>query len=159
MDNAKPQEEHLWLEKLTGNWSYESEVIMGPDTPPMKSTGTETFRSLDGLWFVGEGHGTMPGGSPAVMIITIGYDPEAKKYVGTWIGSMMTKLWVYEGFVEGNSLHLESPGPSMSGDGTIVTYRDSIEFVDDNHRVFTSQVLGKDGAWTRFMTLHHRRVS
>lgn len=159
MEKVEPQEEHRWLQKLAGNWTYQSETVMGPDAPPVKLTGTETFRSVGGLWFIGEGKCTMPDGSPGEMIMTVGYDTEAKRYTGTWIGSMMTKLWVYDGFIEGNSLHLESKGPSMSGDGTTTTYRDSIELVDDDHRNFTSQVLGNDGNWTRFMTAHYTRIS
>jgi hypothetical protein len=42
---AKPQKEHEWLHKLVGEWSFEGECGMGPDQPPMKSTGTETVRS------------------------------------------------------------------------------------------------------------------
>jgi hypothetical protein len=158
MDIAKPQPEHIWLEKLLGNWTYEGEVMMGPDVPPVKSSGTETVRTMGGLWFVCQGSTTMPGGEPAEMMITIGYDPESKRYTGTWIGSMMTRLWVYDGFVDGNTLNLDAKGPSMSGDGTITTYRDSIEFVDDDQRILRSQVLGSDGVWTPFMSAHYRRV-
>lgn len=43
---AQPQKEHQWLQKLVGEWRYETEALMGPDQPPVKSTGTETVRSL-----------------------------------------------------------------------------------------------------------------
>lgn len=39
---VQPQKEHQWLQKLVGEWTYESEALMGPDQPPVKSTGTET---------------------------------------------------------------------------------------------------------------------
>ena len=42
----------------------------------------------------------MPDGGPATMIMTLGYDPAKKRFVGTFIGSMMTNLWVYEGELE-----------------------------------------------------------
>lgn len=100
----------------------------------------------------------MPDGNPATMIITIGYNPETKRYVGTWIGSMMTTLWVYDGFVEGNTLNLDAEGPSMAGDGKTAKYRDSIEFVDDNHRIMRSQMLTADGGGNIFMTGHYKRV-
>ena len=44
----------------------------------------------------------MPEGEPATMVITAGYDPDKKKFVATWFGSMMTKLWVYECSKDGN---------------------------------------------------------
>ena len=34
------------------------------------------------------------------MIMTLGYDPQKKRFVGTLIGSMMTHLWVYDGALD-----------------------------------------------------------
>src|SRR5262249_44383589 len=92
--NPEPQKEHYWLEKLTGEWTYEIETIMGPGQPPVKSRGTETVRSIGGLWVQCEGQGEMPGGGPATVVLALGFDPVKKRFVGTFIGSMMTNLWV-----------------------------------------------------------------
>lgn len=156
---AEPQKEHQWLQKLVGEWTYESEAIMGPDQPPMKSRGSESVRSLGGLWTVGEGQGQMPDGDSFTSVMTLGYDPQKKRFVGTWIGSVMTNLWIYDGELDGAGrvLSLYSDGPSMSGDGTTVRYRDAIEIVSDDHRVLTSAIQGEDGNWTGFMTAHYRR--
>jgi hypothetical protein len=59
---AAPHDEHFWLQKLVGEWTVEMECVMGPDQPPMKSTGTEVSRSLGGMWTVGEGSGETPDG-------------------------------------------------------------------------------------------------
>jgi hypothetical protein len=157
METTQPLQEHLWLARLAGDWTYTSEASMGADQPPVVSTGTERFRTLGGLWYIGEGYGEMPG-CVGTMIITVGYDPQKKRYVGSWVGSMMTQFWVYDGFVEGNTLHLEADGPSFSGDGTTAKYRDSIEFLTDDHRVLRSGVQLPDGSWNIFMTAHYRRV-
>jgi Protein of unknown function (DUF1579) len=156
---AEPQKEHQWLHKLVGEWTVESEATMEPGKPPEKGTGTESVRSLGGLWIVAEGQGEMPGGGAATMIMTLGYDPQKTRYVGTWIGSMMTHLWVYEGALDAAErvLTLEVEGPSMAGDGKMAKYRDVIEVESDDHRVLTSHVLGDDGQWHRFMTAHYRR--
>jgi len=131
---------------------------MGPDQPPSKNSGVETVRSLGGLWTVGEGVGEMPEGGEARSIMTLGYDPETKKYVGTFIASMMTYLWTYEGAVDasGNRLVLDAEGPSFTGEGK-AKYQDCIEFLDDDHRTLTSYLLGPDGQWTKFMTAHYYR--
>ena len=159
MKPAEPQKEHHWLQKLVGEWTYENEATMGPDQPPMKSTGTETVRSLGGLWTLAEGQGQTPGGSAATTLMTLGFDLDTKRFVGTWIGSMMTMLWVYDGELEadGRKLSLYSEGPSMSGDGTMGKYRDAIEIVDDDHRIMTAEFQGEDGSWSKFMTAHYRR--
>ena len=89
---VKPQKEHHWLQKLVGEWTYETEVMMRPDQPSEKATGTETVRSLGGLWILAEGRGEMCG-ADATTIMTLEYDPQKQRYVGTWIGSMMSYLW------------------------------------------------------------------
>jgi len=156
--NAEPQKEHQWLQKLVGEWTYETECHMGPDQPS-KFTGSEKVRSLGGLWIIAEGEGEMPGGGKANMIMTLGYDPQQKRYVGTWIGSMMTHLWVYDGSMDatGKILTLAAEGPSFTTEGKMGKYRDVIEIKTDNHRILSSHFLGDDGKWQQFMTAHYRR--
>jgi hypothetical protein len=155
--NPEPQKEHQWLQKLVGEWTYEHECPAGPDQPPTKFKGTETVRSIGGLWVACEGRGEMPGGGPATTIMTLGYDPARKRFVGTFIGSMMTNLWVYDGALEGNALTLDTEGPSFAGDGKLAKYKDTIELRGDDHRVLNSQCLGEDGKWVKFMEAHYRR--
>ena len=159
MMNAEPQKEHQWLQKLVGEWTYETEATMEPGKPAEKCSGTETVRSLGGLWIVAEGKGEMPGGAQATMIMTLGYDPEKKRFCGTWIGSMMTHLWVYDGGLDGAErvLALEADGPSMAGDGKMARYRDAIEIRSDDERVLTSSARAEDGSWKHFMTATYRR--
>ena len=157
---VEPQKEHQWLQKLVGEWTYEGEARMGPDQPPMKSTGSESVRSLGGVWFLCEGQGEMPGGGgPATTLMTLGYDPQTKRFVGTWIGSMMTRLWVYDGALDAAEtvLTLDAEGPSMTDPEKTAKYKDVIEFKSDDHRVLTSHVLGDGGTWHRFMTANFRR--
>jgi hypothetical protein len=45
------------------------------------------------------GHG-VPGGGLARMLMTLGYNPQTRRYTGTWVGSMMTHLWVYDGWLD-----------------------------------------------------------
>ncbi|MDB5352036.1 MAG: ribulose kinase [Planctomycetota bacterium] len=156
--NEKPQQEHRWLDKLVGEWTSEMECVMGPDQPPTKSSGTESVRSLGGLWTIGEGAGEMPEGGTAMSVMTLGYDPKASRFVGTFIVSVMTHMWTYSGSLDesGKVLALDAEGPSFTGEGT-AKYQDRIEFVDDDHRILTSQMLGDDGEWHRFMIAHYRR--
>jgi hypothetical protein len=160
MPFPEPHAEHEWLHRMVGEWTVEVEMSMGPDTPPQTSTGTERVRSLGGLWTVGEATGEMPGGGEATMIMTLGYDPLKARFVGTFVGSMMTNMWVYEGALDerGTTLTLDTEGPSMSGDGSLAAYRDVIEMKNDDLRVMTSQGQDSDGNWVVFMTTTYRRV-
>jgi hypothetical protein len=156
---AEPQKEHQWLQRLVGEWTFEGEAMMKPGEPPEKFKGTESARSLEGIWVVAEGQGDMPCDGPATTIMTLGYDPQKKQYVGTWIGSMMTHLWVYEGQLDaaGKVLILNSEGPDMAAEGTMVKFRDVIEWKSEDHRVLTSRMLSKDGKWREIMTADYRR--
>lgn len=156
---AQPQKEHDWLQKMIGEWTYESEANMGPDQPSQTFSGSETVRSLGGLWVIAEGEGAMCSGGTMTSIMTLGYDPH-KGYLGTWVGSMMTHLWVYDGEMDSAErvLTLSAQGPAMSGDG-MAQYRDVIEFKSDDLRTLTSHILGEDGQWHQFVTTTYRRKS
>jgi len=136
--------------------------MMGP-AGDEETTGEETWRSVDGLWFIGEGEGEMPGGNKGTTIFTLGYDPQRGKYVGTFIGSMMSHQWVYEGELDENErkLTLDTEGPDFSPEGmpgtNLVPYQDTMEFMDDNHRVLKSHSKGKDGKWQQFVEMHYYR--
>ncbi len=153
------QKEHEWLQKLVGEWAYETEATMEPGQPPARFTGTESVRTLGGLWILAEGQGEMPGGGAATSMMTLGYDPQKKRYVGTWIGSMMTHLWVYDGALDaaGRVLTLATEGPDMAVEGKMAKYKDVIEFKSDDHRVLTAYMLGDDGKWQQLMTANYRR--
>jgi len=157
---TEPQKGHLWLKKFLGEWTGEMEALMGPDQPLMKSKGTESVRALGDLWIIGEGKSEMPDGNQGHMILTLGYDPATNRYPGTWIGSMMTFLWVYDGELDSTEkiLTLNADGPSFTDPTVTAKYRDVHEFKSDDHRVLTSHVLGDDGKWTQFMTVNYHRT-
>lgn len=157
---AEPTKEHQWLNKLVGEWTSECEAPMGPDKPPETFRGTDSVRSLGGVWFVCEGRGPMPDGGTATTLMSLGYDPQRKRYIGTFIGSMMTHLWVYDGQLDesGKKLTLDTEGPDFVTEGKTVKYKDTIEFKSDDHRTLTSHSLGADGTWQQFMTADYYRV-
>jgi hypothetical protein len=160
MQMVEPQPEHRWLQQFVGEWTSETEAPMEPGQPPQTFRGTETVRSLGALWILAEGKGEMPGGTPMTTVLTLGYDPQKQRYVGTFVGSMMTWLWVYDGMLDVTArvLTLDTEGPSMTGDGKLTSYRDSFELVSPDHRVLRSRMLGDDGQWHPVMTAHYRRA-
>lgn len=157
--NNEPQSQHQWLQRLVGEWTYETEEPSKPGQPPTKVTGTERVRAVGGLWIQAQGEGEMPGAGPVTSLMTLGYDPNKKRFVGTWIGSMMTYLWVYDGELDAAErvLTLNAEGPSMADDGTMAQYQDVIELKSDDERTLTARVQGADGKWQQFMTMTYRR--
>jgi len=155
----EPQKEHAWLQDLIGEWTFEGQATMEPGKPPEKFKGAESVRGLGGLWILGEGTSEMPGGCVGSTLTTLGYDPAKNKYVGTFIASMMTHLFVYEGAMDktGSTLTLQTQGPHMAAEGKLAQYKDVIELKGSAHRVLRSYMLDDNGEWHRFMTADYRR--
>ncbi|MEQ9409120.1 MAG: DUF1579 domain-containing protein [Fuerstiella sp.] len=156
---GKPQAQHEWFNDLIGNWEFSHECSMGPDQPVSTTSGTVVGRSLSGLWTVLEFAGETPEHGQWTSLYTLGFDPRMDRFVATFVASMMTHLWVYEGQLDdsGKVLTLDVEGPRFDGEG-LVRYQDSIEIVDPDHWVLRSRILGDDGQWHSFMEGHHRRV-
>jgi hypothetical protein len=158
---AEPQPEHAWLEQLVGKWTFDGECVMGPNEPTIRHAGKEVVRPFGKLWVISEGHMEMPDGEPMINQMTLGYDPDRKCFVGSFIASMMAYLWVYEaGSLDADrrTLTLPARGPSMTGTGEMVQYEDTIEVIDADRRILRARVLGEDGEWRQFMQTEYRRV-
>jgi uncharacterized protein YndB with AHSA1/START domain len=157
--SASPQQQHEWLQRLVGDWIVESDAPESGNSPEAPAW-RETVRSVAGIWIVAEGSGTLPDGNEATTVMTLGYDPQGQRFVGTWIGSMMHHLWVYDGELsdDGTTLTLNTTGPDMHVEGATRQYQDVITLTDDDHRALTARVLAPDGDWQVMMTARYRRL-
>lgn len=158
--HATPTDQHRWLEQLLGTWTSTSSASGDPDAPGEVYRGTETVRKLGDLWIVAESDGTMPDMGPSTTLMTLGFDPERERFVGTWIGSMMTFLWTYDGALDpdGRGLSLDSLGPDMTGKGRETRFRDRIEILSPDHRTLTAHVLDASGSWQKLMQVDYHRA-
>jgi len=92
-----PGAHHKKLAKLAGKWTTKTKAWMEPDKPPMEGTGScEQKMILDGRYLQQEYSGEMMG-SPFTGINVLGYDNHTKKYMSTWIDSMSTGIYYFEG--------------------------------------------------------------
>jgi len=153
-------EEHRWLQRLVGEWTSEAECIMAPGQSPTTLRGRETVSALGDVWVMGKGESEMPGGGTGRTVITLGYDPAKGRFVGSFIGSMVTMMWLYEGSLdsEGRVLMLDSSGPDFSTPGRTALYQDIITMDAPDARTMTSRMQDADGAWHPVMTARYRRV-
>ena len=149
----EPEKEHQWLQQFVGEWTTKSKADMGPDLPPMECEGSISSRMVGGFWVLNEMKGDMAG-TPMVGMQTVGYDSAKKKYVGTWVDSMVNHMWHYEGSVDatGKILTLEAEGPNFMAGGKLTKFQDIYEFKSADEIVIASTMLGEDGKWITFMT-------
>lgn len=153
------KDEHRWLERLVGDWTFEVVATMGDGQDPTTSRGVERTRSIE-LWVVSEGEGEMCPGHVMKSIMTLGFDPKRERFIGTFVASPMTHLWVYEGTLnaERTLLTLDTEGPSFLKEGEMGRYRDLIELLPDGRRRLRSQALKDDGTWWEFLVATYTRT-
>ncbi len=159
MSHIEPHEEHRWLHKLLGDWSFTSKCAIEPGADPVGMHGRETVRALGDLWIIAEGAGDTPDGGTMSYVMILGYDPQRKRFVGSWVGSPMSQMFVYEGVLDdaGEILTLETTGPDFSDPMKTARYRDVIEIRGDD-RALRSLLLDGDGNWQEFMHVPYRRA-
>lgn len=151
--NVEPANEHRWLEQMVGEWTFETSCSMGPDQPEMNAAGSETVRSFGGLWILADGDG---GDWKSRM--TMGYDTALQCFVGSFIATMMTNLWVYRGQLDAarRVLTLDTEGPNMT-DGSICRYQDIHEIIGPDERTLSSRYQDASGQWQPFMVARYHR--
>jgi hypothetical protein len=159
--NTDPQFQHRWLQQFVGEWRCASEPVTDATQEGGRWSGRETVRALGDLWVLFEGRGDMPDGTAAHTLMTLGFDPscdEGGRFVGNWVGSMMTTLWRYDGELDaaGRVLSLYSEGPDFSGSGR-ARYRDTIEVFGPDERTLSSHMQDAAGNWHPIMLIRFRR--
>lgn len=154
---TEPGEQHRWLHRLVGAWSFEGEMPAPPGQPPQKFSGTEMVRDLGGLWVVGEGDNALPEGGSMDTLVVLGYDPAKDAFVGSFVCSMFTHMWLYRGQLMGKRLVLATEGPNME-DGAMTAYEDIVTIEDADHRTLTSRMREKDGNWRQVVSMRYQRL-
>jgi hypothetical protein len=148
-----PEKEHEVLKQFVGEWETVSESVAVPGQPAMKCEGKIKATMLGGFWVINEMESSFPG-FQMKGLQTVGYDTKSKKYIGTWVDSVMNHMWKYEGTWDETTktLTLEAEGPNFVDAGKTAMFRDVYEFKSKDQIAVSSQMQGEDGKWTTFMT-------
>jgi len=148
----KPQAEHEWLQQFVGEWESKTESHLDPDREPEISTAVERIRPLGRFWIVNEIDAVMFG-APFHGIQTLGYDPKKKTFVGTWVDSVSSFVWTYQGKLnrERTALTFYSEGPCPNTPDRLTKIKDVLEIIDKNHKLYASYILDNHGDWTLCM--------
>jgi len=153
------RQEHHWLARLAGDWSYEHDAALEPGQPPGVVHGVERVRAL-GPWVTLAAE-REPASEAGRSMMTLGFDPARGRVVGTFVADMLPHLWVYDGAFDatGRTITLDTEGPRFDGGSGMARYQDVVELVSDDERTLRSRVLGDDGTWHEFMMVRYRRRS
>ena len=144
---------HKLLANLSGSWTTKTTAWMSPDEPPVEGTGTcEQKMILDGRYLQQEYTGEMMG-SPFTGINLIGYDNHTKKYESTWIDSMSTGIYYFEGraSADGRTITQESNYDDPVRGPTV--WRSVTRIVDDNTLKYEMYLTSKGGKKEKMMEM------
>ncbi len=133
----QPQQEHQEMAREAGVWTATTKMWQDPSAEPEVGKATETNTMLGGMWLISKFDGEF-GGMPFTGHSQMGYDPAAKKYVGTWIDTMSPYLMTMEGeynAADHTLTMLTKSTDCMTNEpceGKLVT-----KYTDDDHKTFT----------------------
>jgi hypothetical protein len=150
---AIPGPPHKTLASLEGSWITRTRAWMDPDKTPMEGTGTCDQKMLLGGRYLQQEYTSEMMGSPFAGINIIGYDNYTKKYVSSWIDTMSTGIYYFEG--------------TGSADGRMITqecsyddpvrgpmvWRSVTRIVDDNTLRYEMYLTPKGGKEEKMMEM------
>lgn len=130
------QDEMKRFQADVGTWDAEVKMFTDPNNPPEVSKGTETNMMLGETWLIGHFKGKMMGmdfqGSSQN-----GYDPNKKKYIGTWVDSMSPYAMHMEGTWDEATQTMTNMGVGKDPTGNEVKHRMTTVYGKDGSRLFT----------------------
>jgi hypothetical protein len=131
-----PGAPHKLLAKMAGSWSTLTRSWMEPGKPPVESLGVcEQRMVLDGRFLQAECSGDMFGTAFTGIGVT-GFDNHTQKYVTTWMDSMGTAIYLFEGPAEADGKSFTQKSNYDDPVKGPMEWRSVCRLVDENHMTF-----------------------
>ena len=154
---ATPGAPHKLLARMAGSWTTRTKSWMGPDSPPMESTGTcEQKMLLGGRFLQQEFAGDMMG-SPFNGIGFNGYDNHTGKYVSTWMDTMSTAILYFEGTAGADGKTITQTARYDDSVQGPMLWRSVTRITGDNTVFFELYGTGKSGKEEKMMEITYTR--
>ena len=155
----EPLPEHKVIQQDVGTWDAKGKMWM-PGTPePSEFSGTEVNRSLGGMWIVSDFEGSFFGQS-FVGHSTLGYDMDAKKYVGSWMDSVSPYSSSMSGTYDPKTKTMTMDSTTVDpATGKLTKGKNVIVYKDANTREMTMYIQDPEtpGEMTKSMVIVYTR--
>ena len=148
-----PGAPHKRLAKLEGSWITRTKGWMEPGKPPMESTGTCKQKMLLGGRYLQQEYTGKMMGSTFKGVNVIGYDNYTKKYVSTWIDSMSTGIYFFEGTASPNGKTITQESCYDDPVRGPLTWRSVSRIVDENTMAYEMFITPKGGREEKMMEM------
>ncbi|MEW6665884.1 MAG: DUF1579 domain-containing protein [Thermodesulfobacteriota bacterium] len=154
---ATPGEPHRRLAGRAGRWSTQSKHWMELDKPPVESAGScERKMILGGRFLQEEFNGDLMG-NPFTGIGITGYDNQSNKYVMSWVDTLSTGIYRFEGTASEDGKTITVEGRFKHPVKGLGTWRGVTRFVDDRTEVAEMHGTYENGAEERCVTTYTRK--
>jgi hypothetical protein len=156
---AVPGPPHKLLANMEGIWQTKTRCWPEPGKPPMESTGTcEQKMILEGRFLQQVFNGEMMG-NPFTGIGITGYDNHAKLYVSTWMDSMGTGIYFFEGTASADGKTITQKSRYDDPIRGPMTWRSVTKILDENTHLFEMFGTDNSGKEEKMMEITYSRKS
>jgi hypothetical protein len=153
----KPGPEHQLFKEDEGTWDAKVEVFPGPGAAPMVSKGVEINTvGCGGLCLITDFKGEVMPGQVFHGHGTAAYDPQKKKYVGSWTDSMSRGMAVSEATYDPATKRVTGAMEGADPSGKMVRSRTVVDYKGAT-RVFSIFNAGPDGKEAETMRITYTR--
>jgi Protein of unknown function (DUF1579) len=158
-DATKAGPELQAMEPLVGFWKAKVLFWQDPTKPPQESEGTMTRKWIMGGRILQEDFDGKFAGADFKGLGLTCFDPQKKKYVGTWVDSMAPSISMMESTYDAKTKTFAGSMDEIDPQtGKKVKARDVLRIIDNDHHVqemFSTPEGGKEG---KMMEIHYHRV-
>jgi hypothetical protein len=148
-----PVDQHKQLLAGVGEWEGTLTSYMIPGMKPEPVAAHETVTAIGEFWTLSQFHCQFMG-QPYHGSGHYGYDPEKKKYIGTWVDSMSSQFALMEGEVDPKTNTLVMHWQARDMTGKVVPHRSESTMGGDAR---TMTFYSGEGAGTKSMTIEMKR--
>jgi hypothetical protein len=150
---ATPGAPHKLFASLEGSWTTRTKSWMEPDKPPVDMTGTCEQKILLGGRYLQQVYTGDMMGEPFTGINILGYDNHTRKYVSTWIDTMSTGIYYFEGTASGDGKTITQESTYDDPVRGPMVWRSVTRFKDDNTLEYEMFMIPKGGKEEKVMEM------
>ena len=154
---TKPGAEHKVLEQLTGTWDCKVKLWLDPSKDPMVSDGKVTRKLIMNGLFLEEHVDGKFGGEDFKGLGLLGYDPNKKKYVGSWVDSMGPGMMIMEGTYEEKTKTMTTFSDEVDPKGKKSKFRSVLKMESADHHIHEMFSTPEGGKETKMMEIHYMK--
>ena len=144
------------MKRDVGDWNVVIKMFGDPSGKPAVGKGTETNFMLGDMWLISHFKGDIMGTTFEGLRQTA-FDPEKKKFVGSWVDSKSPYPTHMEGIWDEKTQTMTSMGIGKVPSGNEIKTKMVVTYNKDDSRTFTMYAI-MNGEEMKMMELHYTRA-